>query len=62
MSIPVCIPAGRLKENERHALVPSNAMYGEIMLRYLSEAICHDRDFTGKFHFSGASAVSFRLA
>ena len=29
---------GLLKENERHALVPSNAMYGEIMLRYLSEA------------------------
>ena len=32
------IDLGLLKENERHALVPSNAMYGEIMLRYLSEA------------------------
>ena len=32
------VDLGLLKENERHALVPSNAMYGEIMLRYLSEA------------------------
>ncbi len=29
---------GLLKENERHALVPSNRMYGEIMVRALSDA------------------------
>ncbi len=29
---------GLLKENERHALVPSNPMYAEIMVRYLTEA------------------------
>ena len=29
---------GLLKENEFHQLVPGNAMYGEIMLRYLSDA------------------------
>ena len=29
---------GLLKENERHALVPSNRMYGEIMVRVLSAA------------------------
>ena len=29
---------GLLKENEMHALVPSNPMYAEIMVRYLTEA------------------------
>ena len=29
---------GLLRENEYHALVPGNPMYGEIMVRYLSEA------------------------
>ena len=29
---------GLLREDEHHALVPSNAMYGEILLRYLSDA------------------------
>ena len=32
------IDLGLMKENERHALVPGNKMYGEIMLRYLSAA------------------------
>lgn len=30
------IDLGLMRENERHALVPGNPMYGEIMLRYLS--------------------------
>ena len=29
---------GLLREDEHHALVPGNAMYGEILLRYLSDA------------------------
>ena len=29
---------GLLRENEHHALVPGNPMYGEIMLRYLSDS------------------------
>ena len=30
---------GLLREDEHRALVPSNAMYGEILLRYLSDAV-----------------------
>ena len=32
------IDLGLMRENENHALVPGNPMYGEIMLRYLSDS------------------------